>query len=102
MAIHPSFSLKKDLLHTNVIYSVTVTAEEVMMGFSIIVVMGLAALDGHLLNEPVLFKEIKGVVDRGPGEGGIQPPEGLVDLFGRGMLGVAVEKVKDRGPLNGE
>jgi hypothetical protein len=102
MTIHPFFPLKANLLHVHVIYPGAVIAEEVMMGLGFIVVMGLIALYGYLLNEPMFFKEIEGVIDRGARQGRIHHPEGLVDLFGRGVSCVVLEKLQDRGPLNGQ
>jgi hypothetical protein len=102
MAVHPFSLLNADLLSIYVIYPATVTAKEVVMRLGVIVVMGLTTLYGYLLNEPVFFKEIQGVIDCGAGQGGVLPPEGLVDLLCRGMLGVAIEEVQDRGPLDSQ
>jgi hypothetical protein len=102
MAVHPFSLFNADLLPVYVIYPATVTAKEVVMGLGVKVIMGLTTLDGYLLNEPVLFKEIQGVIDCGARQGGVLPPEGLVDLLCRGMLGVAMEEVQDRGPLDSQ
>jgi hypothetical protein len=96
MTIHPYRLLDVDHTLIHIIYPVAVTTKEVMMGLCLIVIVGLAALDDYLLNEPVLFKEIKGIIDRGPREGGIDPLEGFVDILGSGMLGVVLEKFQDR------
>jgi hypothetical protein len=66
MTIQRSFSLNMNFFHIHVIYPPAVATEEVMMRLGIIVIVGLAALDGYLMNKAVLFTEIEGVVDRGP------------------------------------
>jgi hypothetical protein len=86
VAIEPPPVLKRDTLDTNIIYPAAVTTKEVVMGLGVIVIMGLMALDGYLLNEPVLLKEIEGVIDRGSRQGRIHPPQVLVDHLGSGML----------------
>jgi hypothetical protein len=65
MTIEPPTPLKRNPLHTDVIYPATVATKEMMMRLGVIVIVGLVALDGYLMNEPVLLKEIKGVIDRG-------------------------------------
>jgi hypothetical protein len=102
MTIEPPTPLKRNPLHIDVIYPATVATKEMMMRLGVIVIVGLGAFDGYLMNEPVLFKEIKGVIDRGSREGGIDPPQGLVDLISGGMVRIALEKLQDRGPLNGQ
>ena len=96
MTFQQFFSLKEDFLYSHVIYSGAVTTEEVMMGIGFIVVMSFITLYGYLLYEPVLFQEIEGIIDRGSRQGGVHPPEGLVDLFGCEMCWVVLEELQDR------
>jgi hypothetical protein len=102
MAIEPATPLKRNPFHPDVIYPAAVTTKEVVVRLGIIVIVGLGAFDGYLMNEPVLFKEIEGIIDRGSRKGGIDLPQGLVDLIGGGMVRIALEKLEDRGPLNGQ
>jgi len=102
MTIEPPTTLKRNPLHTNVIYPAAVTTKEMVMRLGVIVIVGLVAFDGYLMNKTVLFKEIKGVIDRGSREGRIHPPQGLIDLISGGMVRIALEKLQDRRPLNGQ
>jgi hypothetical protein len=102
MTIQPFFLLIRDILQSYVIYTGAMTAEEVMMVIGFIVVMGFIALYGYLLDEPMFFEKIEGVIDSGSRQGGVHPPEGLIDIFGCGMSYVAVEKFQDRCPLDGQ
>jgi hypothetical protein len=102
MTIEPPPPLKRNPLHTDVIYPAAVTTKEMVMRLGVIVIVGLVAFDGYLMNKTVLFKEIEGVIDRGPRQGGIHPPQGLVDLIGGGMVRIALEKLQDGRPLNGQ
>jgi hypothetical protein len=100
MTIEPPALLKRYILYAKIIYAATKATQEVVMRLGVIVVVGLMALDGYLLNEPMLFKEIERIIDRGPGQGGIHPSEGLVDLLCRGVLCIVLEKRQDSGALN--
>jgi hypothetical protein len=102
VAFEPSPPRERYISDANIIYTAAVTTKEVVMRLSVIVVMGLMALYGYLLYEPMLFKEIEGIIDRSSRKGGIHPLQGLIDLLGSGMSLIVLEKREDGRTLNSQ